>query len=406
MGKNNKRYDYEYVKSKFEEKDYTLVSEEYKNKNEKLDYICNKHKEFGIQKVSFASLELNNCNCKKCISENSKGKHHNYLKHTIKNYDMYFEKYKNKLFDEVGEEYSLEKINVENKRTILYLTHNECNQSYPTDQYKFFKEKCRCQNPKCKFERKSLQRRRDNNDVLNQIYNLVQDEYSVLSEYKGSNEYMNFKHNKCKHEFPMTPHNFIFNEQRCPRCAQLIIKEKLTKPHEIFLRELEEKYPNEYEVLDKYINANTKIRFLHKSCGHITSQTPSKAMLNLSICKFCDHPTRGEQKIIDFLDSIMFGEYEYQQYYDGLIGVNGGELSYDFYIPKYNLLIEYQGEYHDGSVSCQTEEDIERQQEHDRRKREYAKSHGIDLLEIWYWDFDNIENILADYLNLHNENVC
>lgn len=116
MGKNNKRYDYKYVKSKFEEKDYTLISTEYKNTKEKLDYICNKHKEVGIQNVSFASFKLNDCNCKKCINKNAIGKHHNVPKRIIKNYDEYFEKYKNKLFDEVGEEYSLQKIEIENNR--------------------------------------------------------------------------------------------------------------------------------------------------------------------------------------------------------------------------------------------------------------------------------------------------
>ena len=41
-----------------------------------------------------------------------------------------------------------------------------------------------------------------------------------------------------------------------------------------------------------------------------------------------------------------------------------------------------------------------RQQEHDRRKREYAKQNNIDLLEIWYWDYDNIEDILSNKLNI------
>lgn len=31
-------------------------------------------------------------------------------------------------------------------------------------------------------------------------------------------------------------------------------------------------------------------------------------------------------------------------------------------------------------------------------KRQYAKDHNIKLLEIWYWDFDNIENILEKEL--------
>ena len=66
-------------------------------------------------------------------------------------------------------------------------------------------------------------------------------------------------------------------------------------------------------------------------------------------------------------------EFISQKTFDGLIGTRGGNLSYDFYLPDYNLLIEYQGEYHDGNVQYQTQEEFENQQEHDRRKREYAK---------------------------------
>lgn len=86
--------------------------------------------------------------------------------------------------------------------------------------------------------------------------------------------------------------------------------------------------------------------------------------------------------------------------YPDLRGVNNGLLSYDFYIPNSNLLIEYQGEYHDGSLlgRCQSNEKFEIQKEHDRRKRKYANSHNIELLEIWYCDFDNIEKILEKEL--------
>ena len=89
-----------------------------------------------------------------------------------------------------------------------------------------------------------------------------------------------------------------------------------------------------------------------------------------------------------------------QKKYKDLTGVNSGLLSYDFYIPQKNILIEYQGEYHDGTAGNQTNEEFIIQQEHDRRKRQYAKDHNIKLLEIWYWDFDNIEEILSRELGL------
>lgn len=95
-----------------------------------------------------------------------------------------------------------------------------------------------------------------------------------------------------------------------------------------------------------------------------------------------------------------------QKTFDNLIGVGNKSLSYDFYVPIYNLLIEYQGEFHDQVILKHKNESIKlaekrliKQQEHDRRKKEYAKNNNIKLLEIWYYDFDNIEEILNQYLN-------
>ena len=36
--------------------------------------------------------------------------------------------------------------------------------------------------------------------------------------------------------------------------------------------------------------------------------------------------------------------------FDGLVGLNNKNLSYDFYLPQYNLLIEYQGEQHEKPI--------------------------------------------------------
>ena len=89
-----------------------------------------------------------------------------------------------------------------------------------------------------------------------------------------------------------------------------------------------------------------------------------------------------------------------QYRFDGLVGVGGAKLSYDFYLPEHNALIEYQGQYHDGTMVLQTEEQLSKQKEHDACKREYAESHGYRLIEIWYWDFIKIQEILNKELQL------
>ena len=65
------------------------------------------------------------------------------------------------------------------------------------------------------------------------------------------------------------------------------------------------------------------------------------------------------------------------------------------------MLIEFQGRQHYECVDIFGGEDqFKIQQEHDKRKRQYAKDNNINLLEIAYWDLKNIEKILSRELSL------
>lgn len=74
----------------------------------------------------------------------------------------------------------------------------------------------------------------------------------------------------------------------------------------------------------------------------------------------------------------------------------------DFYLPSNNIIIEYNGiqhykqkEYFGGDNA------LEKQQERDMALRQYCKEHGIKLIEIPYWDYDNIETILNKELDIN-----
>ena len=331
MGKNNKPYAIEYVKNQFENKDYTLLSQEYKNKNSKLDFICNKHQELGIQKVTFASFTKNECNCFICKSENRSKKWHinrNFEPMTsIDFYTKHFEKYNQKLFDTVGKDYELINIFKRNKKTYMTLKHIECGNIYDVNTYKFFTVGQRCPSKECNSKRRSLACMKPISKLKEEIFDLVGDEYRLIGEYTGTNNNATFYHKICKNTFLKTPHNFL-KGQRCPHCVL---------------------------------------------------------------------PTAGEQRIINYLNNIE-EKYTFQKTYEDLTGINGGLLSYDLYLDNRNMLIEYQGQFHDGTAFKEDSYKFYRQQEHDRRKRQYAKDHNIKLLEIWYWDFDNIEKILEKEL--------
>ena len=76
-------------------------------------------------------------------------------------------------------------------------------------------------------------------------------------------------------------------------------------------------------------------------------------------------------------------------------------MSYDFYLPQYNLLIEYQGIQHEEFIEefHKFKRGFIIQKEHDRRKEKYAKDNNIELLKIWYYDYENIEEILLKALD-------
>ena len=70
-------------------------------------------------------------------------------------------------------------------------------------------------------------------------------------------------------------------------------------------------------------------------------------------------------------------------------------LPYDFYLPDYNILIEFQGEQHERPIKYfGGEKKFKVQKIHDQLKRDYAIKNNITLLEIWYWDIKNITDIL------------
>jgi hypothetical protein len=226
-----------------------------------------------------------------------------------------------------------------------------------------------------------------------EVFNLVGNEYAVTGDYKGANENIIMKHNceKCdNYEYPVSPSRFL-RGSRCPKCY--LIKQRLS--NEEFKQRVYSLVGDEYSLLESYININTKILFKHNNAFCENYQyyvRPSDFLYNESRCPVCNE-SKGEKRIRDWLNnnSIIF---ESQKEFNGLIGLGGGNLSYDFYLPKQNLLIEYQGKFHDGSGSDYTKVNLETQQEHDRRKSKYANDNNIRLLEIWYWDFDNIEKIL------------
>ena len=156
----------------------------------------------------------------------------------------------------------------------------------------------------------------------------------------------------------------------------------------------------DYKVLSNiYKNNRTK---LEVKCpkGHIYKTTWHDFSGGCR-CPICGNNYKGEIKIkevledknIDFIPQYRFNDCRDIQ-----------PLPFDFYIPSLNICVEYDGEGHyepiDFKGNGKAQEEFEIRVKHDQIKDKYCLDNNIKLIRVPYWEFDNIENILKQELNL------
>jgi hypothetical protein len=269
---------------------------------------------------------------------------------------------------------------------------NVHNVDFNSTPYNLLKGKVGCE--LCRREKIGKKNKRTKEDFQNRLFK-INPNIDVIGEYVQCKSRIECRCKIHNEIFFATPDHLIRGETGCKQCIQEKYHIGGLKSHEQFINEMKSVNPD-IQVIGEYDGAKSRIDVRCAKCGHKWSPTASSLTSGFG-CPNCAS-SRGERRINDFLTNQNIA-FIYQKSFSALRGVGGGLLSYDFYLTKYNLLIEYQGEFHDGTARQQTEIDFLRQQEHDRRKKIYAKNHNICLLEIWYWDYDNIEHILHETLN-------
>ena len=199
----------------------------------------------------------------------------------------------------------------------------------------------------------------------------------------------------------------LYQGHGCPDCYKERIRKALGWSKYDFTMRLAKVNPD-IEVVGEYINIQTGIECRCKKCGYIWYPKPNNLLYGkITGCPKCQSYSKGEDRIKECLESNNI-PYIIHKTYSELLGIGGKKLSFDFYLPDYNLLIEYQGQQHEkpttfGNMNVdEAQKQFKTQQEHDKRKRDYAKQHGIKLLEIWYYDYNDISKILDDKLNINN----
>lgn len=118
----------------------------------------------------------------------------------------------------------------------------------------------------------------------------------------------------------------------------------------------------------------------------------------------CKNRSNGEFFIEEILKSLNM-EYKIEYTFDNCINPEtNAKLRFDFYIPKYNLCIEYDGQQHYKEVSF-FKSSLEETQKRDKIKNEYCEDNNINLIRIPYTDYEklNEEYILNKFAELKLE---
>lgn len=300
-------------------------------------------------------------------------------------------------------------------------------------------------------------------EFVNQVFNLVSNDYTVVGNYINSTSKILIKHNNspCRnYTFEMTPNNFL-NGQRCPSCFGN--KKKNLRQ---FIKEVNELVGNEYSVLGEYKNNRTKILMMHDKCNTKYLVTPDKFLIGRR-CPECyknkrkstDHFKKevlelvgeeysviGEYKnaytYIKMKHSVCENEYEVspdaflrgnrcpkckiprsEKKITTLLNEHGVEyipqfrfddcknkkpLPFDFVVldqdREISYAIEYDGEGHFRPLlGLGNHEEMnvsfKNTQTNDKIKNKYCKDNDIPLYRIPYWKKGEIENILYKLIN-------
>ncbi len=181
--------------------------------------------------------------------------------------------------------------------------------------------------------------------------------------------------------FLQRPNDHLNKKHRhgCPLCGNL---NKHLKQVSIL------KQQNGFEYLSPFYNTHTKIKIKCIKHNIIFEQTPESHYKHNG-CAMCINKSNGELKISEYLlkhNINNIREYTFNECR------STKKLPFDFYLPEYNICIEFDGRQHfkDTNTRFRSEQLLK----NDETKTQYCFDKNIKLLRISYLEINSIDKIL------------
>lgn len=283
-----------------------------------------------------------------------------------------------------------------NSKIKMEFIHLSCGNHFKM-KFNAFQQGQRC--PICASKHRSKLRTMTNVEFVKRVESTWGNDYTLLSKYVNSDTPIKVKHNKCGNIYMTRPTDFI-RGHGCLRCSYIERAPKIgvnqRTPLSEVKKSIKDTLGSQYVVLTRdsdYRGNRQHISIKHLTCGHVYKARYSDIQCHHTGCPYCNSP-KGELIISKILNTLNIN-YEAQKTFDDL--KDKSYLSYDFYIPDKNILIEYQGLQHYQPVEYfGGDSQFTLQQQHDKLKLEYAKTHNYNLITVPYTEntFSKIKKYL------------
>jgi hypothetical protein len=188
----------------------------------------------------------------------------------------------------------------------------------------------------------------------------------------------------------------------CARCGKEQMADKLRKSPEEFLAQARLIHGEKYQYPD--LSFSSGLDYITIVCpkhGEFRQQVSSHINQESGCPKCWRGFSRGEERIANHLKAIGINFVREETFNKALLSDLGVPLRYDFYLPSYNLLIEFDGAQHYFPFKMSADETddtinarYQRTCKHDEIKNEYARAKEITLVRISYLEYESIETLL------------
>lgn len=254
-----------------------------------------------------------------------------------------------------------------------------------------------CSCPKCRTSPNKLS--------INQIIDKISEKNGDI--LLNPNDYIDTKTSNlqiqcgiCGYIFTTNYASFYNSNGYCPTCALKSQIKKSTLSQDDLIKNTSRKGKCYLVNPKDYKRAYERnLKFICDECGEIYTcdyQHYHDGQIRCTKCSTKNN-SLGEYLIMKYLD---LHNIKYIQQYRIQDCKYKKPLPFDFYLPDYDLLIEFDGIQHFQMTKKDTKESFELRKLRDSIKDEFCRNNDIDLLRIKYLDRDNIETILDKKLDI------